>query len=104
DSYLGQHPFTIVNPDAQKAVKDYQVFNVKDVVISNSAKTITVTGECLGPNLKPTCPGCGDAKPADNNTDKVFVWRVDPVPSAKTPVTVTIADGSAGGKLEFDTT
>jgi hypothetical protein len=102
--FLGKHDFAIVNPDAQKAMRPYQIFKVKEITISRRAAAagapdavwnLKITGDCLDTNLKVQY-GTGAAAadvttPVMNGADYTAT-----IPAAVAPgaVTITVTDQS----------
>jgi hypothetical protein len=98
--WLGANNFTITNPDAQRAMKRYQVFRVDTIVIAAANNTLTITGDCFDDKLKVqyTPPG-GQAADVVNPTvvAKRYTATVAGLQAGQN-LTVTVAD-NAGVKI-----
>ncbi|HXB21377.1 MAG TPA: hypothetical protein VNV88_08350 [Candidatus Solibacter sp.] len=101
----GPHKFTITNPDAQRAVINYQIFWIDNITISAATRTLTLTGACLDGNLKvkygpaPGAPAT-DATPQPNQASTTtYVYDVPNVTAAGTNVAVSVTD-NVGMKFE----
>jgi hypothetical protein len=98
--WVGANNFTITNPDAQKAMKPYQVFKVDDIKITAANNTLTITGDCFDDKLKVqyTPPGGPAADAASPTVEaKRYTATVAGLQLGQN-VTVTVAD-NAGVKI-----
>lgn len=100
----GPRKFTITNPDAQRAVINYQIFWIEKITISSTTHTLTLTGACLDGNLKVKyVPKSGlpaiDATPQpDQTSTTTYIYNVPDV-AAETKVAVSVTD-NVGMKFE----